>query len=175
MPSVIDLQRINSLNRIIAREGLHRGDPRDPVIPSSLLRDVSWYYGLVGRDMLAVTQRWRRGRSRYTDVAFNGLLGEPEWSAENRRAVVHEWAHIFCKHRGDMFILWQEGRDVDPLDCFLDNYQERQCEYIAAYMLVRHDALLAMHGEASGYIARQIDVPVHLIELRWWVLSKFGK
>lgn len=176
MTSVVNLQQIISLDRVISRQQLHLGDPRDPVIPSVLLKDVSWYYGLTARHMLAVTQRWKAVGRRFIDVALNVALDEPEWTAERRHAVVHEWAHIFCKHRGDMFILWQkEGSIVDDFDWFINNAQERQCEYVSAYILVRDAALKAMHGETNAYIAQQIDVPVHLVELRWWIRGRFGR
>ena len=129
----------------------------------------------MGDGVLAVTQRWQRGRKRFTDVSFSGLLSEPEWTAERRRAVVHEWSHIYCRHRGDLFILWKEGFHATPIECFANDIQERECEYISAYILVRLAALRGMRGESSEYIARQIDVPSHLVELRWWILGRFGR
>lgn len=176
MPNAIDLARLLSLKRKIAKDQLHIGDPLEPVAPLALLKDVTWYYGLTGANTLAVTQRWKTAGKSYTDVAFNGILVEPEWTAAYRHAVVHEWAHLFCKHRGDLFILWQRERDaaVHDFDCFINDYQERQCEYVAAFVLVRAEALKMLHGETNSYVARVLDVPVHLVELRWWLLSRFG-
>lgn len=134
-----------------------------------LLREVDSWYGVAPPTVLAVTQRWQRGRERFTDVGFNNKLREPEWTAHNRHAIVHEWAHIFCRHRGDFFIMWRRGAGPDPFEQFINDIQERQCEYIAAYMLVKRKALLELRDASNAEIAAIVDVPEHLVSLRWYI------
>jgi hypothetical protein len=166
---------LNRLDRQIKRKSLHGGDYLDPVYTPPLIEDLTWWYGLVGEGKLAVTQRWRKGREEFTDIGFARLLREPEMTAQHRRAIVHEWSHIFCRHRGDFFILWRDGTGPDPFGRFIDDLQERQAEYIAAYMLIKRRALMALRDTSCADIAGFLDVPPHLVQLRWHVWGKYHR
>lgn len=175
MPSAVNLGLLNRLDREIAKKKLHQGDTLDPIYVFPLIQDLDWWYGLQADKARAVTQRWKQGRERFTDIGFDLALKEPELSAEHRRAIVHEWAHVFCKHRGDFFILWEDGEGPEGFDRFVDDIQERQCDYVSAYILIKRSALIELKDRPGEEIARILDVPEHLVELRWYIWRKHGR
>lgn len=175
MPNAINLALLNRADRLIASEQLHAGDVRDPVAPTALLKHVTYWYGLVSNSVLASTSQWRCRPDRFADIAFNVLLAEPEWSPYNRHAIAHEFAHIFCRHRGDLFILWRNGYGPDPFERFIDDTQERQCEYMASYFLIQRRALLDLHNASNQEIAQIVDVPERLVPLRWYIWDRFQR
>jgi uncharacterized protein DUF955 len=177
VPHVVDVKLLNRLDRLIARHKLHAGDPCQPVYVETLLdrEPVTTYFGALSRKVQAYTTRWQRGVEKFTDITLSIKLREPSKTAIRRHAFAHEYAHVICKHQGDYFIMWEAQRGVDAMECLLHDTQEKQCEYVAAYLLVPRLSLFQLANEDAWYIARVLDVPLHLVELRWEVYRKFGR
>ena len=70
---------------------------------------------------------------------------------------------------------WKMGELPGTFDLWMDRNQERQCEYVAAYLLVPARALREMKGMEASYAARVLDVPEHLVGLRWEIWRKWGR
>lgn len=180
MPSVVDMGLLDRLDRLIRRYRLHEGDRRQPVNLERVLEGfVDGYWGLPG-EVQAVTARWKGRRSgtsgrRFTRIAFDWGLKEPEESARKRHAGAHELAHVIGRHRGDLFVMWRPEREPAGFEKHMGRVQERQCEYIAAYLLVPLGSLKEMEHEEGGYVARVLDVPEHLVRLRWEIWQRFGR
>jgi hypothetical protein len=175
MPNVVDLRLLNRLDRQIKIKSLHEGDYLEPVYAKPLIEDLNWWYGLLANNALAVTQRWGRLRDAYVDIGMARVLREPDMTAYHRWVIVHEWSHVFCAHDGDYFVMWRNGQGPDPFGRFLNNHQERQAEYIAAYMLIKRRALMMLRDSPNQEIAGILDVPTHLVQLRWYVWGRFGR
>lgn len=111
----------------------------------------------------------------FVGITYNTTLRELEASAIRRHARAHEYGHVLCDHKGDLFVRWRAQREPGGFDRWLDRVQERQCEHVAAYLLVPLKALEGMAGLQKSHIARVLDVPEHLVELRWEIWRKWGQ
>jgi Zn-dependent peptidase ImmA (M78 family) len=167
---------LDSLDELICHYGLHVGAVDLPVSVASLLEAVSSGYCAFPEKLQAVTMRWNAedDGALLTDIAYNVNLREFEASAQRRYVEAHEFAHLFCKHRGNFFVLWRR-REIEPFAAFLDDQQERQCDSVASYILVRLAALREFRSMSSHEIALMLDVPVELVELRWSIWRKYGR
>lgn len=108
-------------------------------------------------------------------ITFNQELKEAGRSSDLRYGEGHEFGHIFRKHRGQ-FIVWKDGsasydRKVDRKA----GWEEREADLAAAYGLVPLSALREMRDLDAGQIAAFLDVPRHLVELRYEIWRKYGK
>jgi hypothetical protein len=175
MPNVVDLRLLNRLDREILKKSLHSGDYLDPVYARPLIEDLNWWYGLLANDALAVTQRWQRHRREIIDIAIARILKEPDMTALHRCVIVHEWSHVFCEHDGDYFVMWREGQGPDAFGRFVSDHQERQAEYVAAYVLIKRRALMMLRDCPNQEIASFLDVPESLVQLRWWIWGRFHR
>lgn len=172
MPYVVDLPLLIRLKRKIAKLRMHQGDVWEPVDVGPLLAEVTHYYTLLPPAIRAYMVRWRSRRHSYNDMALDVRLQEIEEAANRRYAIAHEWAHLFCQHRGDYFILWEDGAGPDNFSAFLDGAQEQQCAYVAAFILVRKEVLEAMKDLSAFDAAERLLVPPQLVGKRWEIWWK---
>jgi hypothetical protein len=174
---VLNVAALNRLEELIQKHRLHVPD-LEPVNLSAAMEPFDQGYTTLPHAILALTVKWRSPQLRRQLVRVNyaRALGEPEESARRRHAQAHEFAHIFLRHRGEQFVMW-DGRasGCDELGKYVRSRQEKECEQVAAYLLVPLLALQIWHGESSQYIADRLDVPVHLVEARWAIWRKFGR
>lgn len=162
---------LNRLDKLIDWIGLHRGEP--PVQLCSLLENFAVGYSALPERVEAITVR--RAEQRYIGMRFNHELADWGATARKRHAEAHELAHVLLRHRGDFWIMYRAGGRPGPFDAFLDNIQERQCDLVAAYLLVPLAVLFECRGLSATEIAVRCDVPVLLVELRWIIWRKFGR
>lgn len=160
---------------LIAKYQLHSGDPCQPVVVDALVECYTRNYWDFQDKVEAVTLHFWDKRKRYTDIVYSAELFDLSASARKRHATVHEFAHIFLKHDGELFIMGRLLNECHGLDWYVATGQEVECERLSAYILVQLRSLLQMHGMGAEYVARQLDVPSHLVELRYEVWRKFGK
>lgn len=172
-PTTKTVKLLKSLDAVIAEHGLHSGDPRVPVCPDVLLEAAIVGYCELPEPVLAISVQWDGDAG----ITLNSDLREPAQSAQKRHATAHEFGHIFLRHRG-YYTLYRDGGECAGRDNFgryLLRYQERECEIVSAYVLVRREALRLLEGQEAAYVARVLDVPRHLVDLRWNTLGKFGQ
>lgn len=164
-------------DRLIAKYHLHDGDALVPVNMDGVIEAIhaEWCYTRMSPMVYARTSRWREGREKFTDINYSSRLSAPAMSAIKRHATAHEFAHIFCRHCGDYFIMWRRGIECRGFEKWADNKQEAQCEVLSSYFLVRMEALFEIGNEGSRYVALVLDVPAHLVEIRWAIWRRFGR
>ncbi len=159
------------LDRLAEEHGLDCGEPCEPVTLRVLIEEFFLGFSLLPEEILAISVHWR-GRA---GIRLNSDLREPTRSRDKRHAEGHEFGHIHRRHNGH-FILWQaDWSNSTELEKWLAHKVEREAELIAAYLLVRRRALDAMQECESGYIARVLDVPEHLVRLRYEILENYGR
>jgi hypothetical protein len=163
---------------MIKARGVH-DRPTEPVDPRPLLRDIPVLAQLLQPPVVAYTVAWQpiTRRRRLVAVGYTRELHEPTESARLRHALAHEFGHVFERHDGDIFYLYRDGYDYRcwGLDECVMSFQDRQCEAIAAFVLIPAEALKEYGPEGSEYLARMMDVPPHLVELRWQIWGRFHK
>jgi len=170
----LNVELLNRLDRLIARHNLHGG----AVTPVDLGRVVEAFtvgYRPFPPAVAALTMQWKSGDLEFARIAYNTSLREPSQAARKRHADAHEYAHIVCKHRGDLFVMWRAGDTPGAFAEYVDRCQEQQCERVAAYLLVPVSALRELAGMDTEYIAQVLEVPEHLVKLRWQIWRKFGR
>ena len=174
MAATLNATLLDRLDALAHSYELHCGPVDEPVNIWPALEKFTTAYLALPDPVRAMTLRWQRAGHRYVDITYNTGLREPERSAEKRYAAAHEFAHIFCRHRGDLFIMGRR-HESSSFERFVDDIQERQCEYVAAYLLVPMAALYAMRGQSTADIAVVLDVPVHLVEVRWAIWRRLSR
>jgi hypothetical protein len=186
VPSVVDGKLLDRLDRVIKRHNLHAG--RGIVEPVSLDRAMEGFwqeFRALPEGVEAVTVRLRKGGREIVQIAYHERLGRPERSAQLRWAKGHEYGHVVGRHDGDMWVLRRfdlEGEKEDTgahryrrFKEWLRGLQERECEWVAAYLLVPHSALWEMRGMEGWHVARVLDVPEHLVKKRWEIWRQWGR
>jgi hypothetical protein len=168
----MDEQLLARLDRIIKKHHLHTSYPVDL---DSVLEAYHVEFHPLPEAIDGVAIRWRKYGRQFGQITLNPQLKEPENSARLREAQTHEYTHLYCKHSGDLFILWRPGSQMERFTRYLNEYQERQCRYVSAYLLVPIQALRDMAGMEPWYIARHLDVPEELVHLRWEIYQKYGR
>lgn len=175
MPSAVDRDLLNWLDRLIIKYELPSGDPPEPVNLDGMLEAFFVGYDSMPREIEAVTARWKGPGRHFINMMYDLSLKEPSQSAQKRYAGAHEFGHILCRHKGDMFVLRRPGSRPGAFDRFLDKKQERESDYVAAYLLVPMKALEELAGQEPWYIARVLDVPEKLVGLRQEIWEKWKK
>jgi hypothetical protein len=166
---------LDRLDGLIRKYELHDSGLAAPVSIDRLLEDYDASYKALPYYVDAVTFRWRRQGEELVAFTYNERLLELSQSARKRHAQAHEFAHEFCKHRGNVFIMWGAGTECVGLEGYINNKQEHQCECIAAYLLVPMRAFRELRDCEAEQVARLLDVPARLVELRWAIWLKFGR
>lgn len=166
---------LNSLDRVLKTKALHCKKGQDawaPVSISDLLEDAIISYQPLPSPVLGISTQW----DGEAGITFNDDLKELARSADKRYGEAHEFGHIFRKHRGQ-FIVWRSGSGGIE-----GNYsgrgarwEEREADMAAAISLIPIQALREMRDMQASYIARQLDVPEHLVKLRFEIWQKHGK
>jgi hypothetical protein len=170
----VSVEILDRLDWLIEKHNLHaRG--AEPVDPSPLLEEFKTSYSDLPPDVEAALVRWRAHGHTFTLLLYHPDLREPNHTARKRYAGAHELAHDICEHRGDLYMIWRAGDRPDERDLYLDRCRELECDRVAAYLLVPMGALREMVGMDAGYIAGVLDVPTHLVPLRWELWSKWGR
>jgi hypothetical protein len=169
---------LDRLDRLIDRYALHKRGGSEPVSLVPLMEAFSAGYRSLPDEVEAVVVRWRYEGQKFVRVAYHHELREHTETARKRHAEAHEYAHIVCRHRGDMFVMWKAGEDeeeVDPFERHISRCQEGECDLVAAYLLVPLVAIWEHQGMEAGYIARVLDVPANLVELRYAIWRRHGR
>lgn len=173
---VVGMNLLVRLEGLIKRHQLHTLTSPGPICLDPVLEAYESVYASMPYFVQAVTFRWREAGERITLVSLNEGLQEPQESANRRHAQAHEFAHLWANHKGTEFIMW--GVAALPrctgLDSYIHSKQEHQCECIAAVLLVPVWMLRELEGD-SAYVAGVLDVPEHLVRLRWDVFQRFGR
>jgi hypothetical protein len=65
--------------------------------------------------------------------------------------------------------------ETDGFALYVEGVQERECELVAACLLVPLAALVEHVGCEASYIGRVLDVPGHLVELRWAICRRYER
>jgi hypothetical protein len=175
VPRVLDRGLLNRLDNLIEKYRLHGGGILHPVNMEHVLEAFTVEYRQMPPAVHAMTVRWVNYEREFVGITYNVGLKEPEQSALKRHVSAHEYGHVACSHRGDLFVMWRSQKEPGRFDHWLDRVQERQCELVAAYLLVPLKALKEMEGMERGYVARVLDVPEHLVEMRWDIWKKWGR
>jgi Zn-dependent peptidase ImmA (M78 family) len=175
VPRSLDRTILRKADLLIARHGLHLGDPCQPVDVECLVEQYTRNYWTFRDQVEAVALRFQVKERTYTDIVYNVDLFELSESARKRHATVHEFAHLFLKHEGDIFVMQRGAAECRGLEWYVMTGQEAECERLSAYILTPLRALYQLHGMGADYIARTLDVPRHLVDLRFEVWRRFGK
>lgn len=167
------------LESLIALHNIHNLSSPGAIDLTALIEGYWERYSAMPYFVQAMTVRWQSRGETQTIFMLNDWLSEPESSAQRRHARAHEFAHLFANHRGSEFIMW--GKEAGPLceglETFIHSKQEHQCESISSVLLVPMWMLkeLDKQGADSSYVAGVLDVPEHLVGLRWAVYERFGR
>jgi hypothetical protein len=175
VPRVLDRDLLDRLDKLIEKYRLHSGGILQPVSMDRVLEAFTVEYRQMPPAVYAMTVRWVNYQREFVGITYNSKLKEPEASALKRHVSAHEYGHVVCSHKGDLFVMWRSEREPGGFDHWLDRVQERQCEHVAAYLLVPLKALEELAGMEKSHIARVLDVPEHLVELRWGIWRKWGR
>jgi hypothetical protein len=173
----VEIGVLDRLDRLIRKHRLH-ARPCEPVDLRPLLEEFSAGYRDLPWGIEALMVRWLSGGHDFVRVVYHPALSEPGASARKRYADAHEYAHIICRHRGSMFVVWQSrGSTVAPLafDRDIERCHEAECDRVSAYLLVPLPALKEMADLDPGEIARTLDIPRHLVDLRWQIYGKYRR
>ena len=167
----------DALDSLIEGLCLHRGDAREPVSIAPLLEPCHTHYLPLPSPCNGFRLQVEANRSLVEVIGINADLRTFQRSAQLRVTQAHEWAHIWLRHEGRLFPMW--GGSGDPLNTgstarYERVRQDRQADSVAAYVLVRRDALREMGGHDSTYIARTLDVTERLVEVRYTLLRDAG-
>ncbi|MFL5735362.1 MAG: ImmA/IrrE family metallo-endopeptidase [Chloroflexia bacterium] len=170
----VSAEVLDRLDRLIEKHRLHASGA-EPVDLSPLLDAFKIRYLDLPPDVEAALVRWRAHGKTFTRLLYQPDLREPAQSARKRYAGAHELAHAICDHRGDLYVMWRAGEPPGDFDSHLDRCRERECDRVAAYLLVPMPALRELANMDVEYIAAVLDVPAHLIPLRWEVWQRSAR
>lgn len=160
---------------MIAKYKLHLGDCWEPIYILALFEVFAFGYQQLGRRLEAQTLRWRDHHRHYIGFLVHSELKRVSKSARRRYVLAHELAHALCKHEGAYFYLWKaDGKHTSGCQ-HDDSPEERQCDLVAAYLLIRLDALLQLAEEGDEFTARVLDIPEFLVPLRWEIYKQLGR
>jgi Zn-dependent peptidase ImmA (M78 family) len=145
-------------------------------MPLTLLDAARLSQDVLPRGVDSFLMRWRWAGREFVVMMLDERLREIEQSARRRYVVAHELAHLICGHQGSEWVLRRVRGEQWAVQLgfgeWLDGKQERESDVVAAYLLVPMRALREMEGMESGYMARMLDVPERVVELRWEIWSK---
>lgn len=175
MPYDAENALLKRLTKLITRYDLHSGDPIEPVNPFDLVENYQVDYQSLPEHVLGISVQVMEGRRAHAAITLNAELQADTESRYRRYACTHEFAHIFCRDQGDLFVMWRGGVEGKGFDRYVKTLQEAQCDRVSAFILVRMEALRNLAFEETNYIARLIDVPPQLVELRWGIWRKYGR
>jgi hypothetical protein len=170
----VGVEVLDRLDRLIKKHKLH-GRGAEPVDLSPLLEEFKTTYSDLPPDVEAALVRWRAHGHTFTRLLYHPDLRDPGHTARRRYAGAHELAHAICEHRGDLYMIWRAGDHPNDADLYIDRCQEQECDRVAAYLLIPMEALREMAGMDANYIAGVLDVPAHLVPLRWELWRKWGR
>lgn len=175
----IGLGVLDRLDVLIEKHGLHAGGGGEPVDVGPLVGTYFAGYRELPDEVEALVVRWKEEGHGFVRIAYHVGLREETATARKRHAEAHEYAHVICRHRGTEFLMRRgvppEMRAAEPFEAHLDRCREGECDMVAAYLLVPREALWEHRGMETSYIARVLDVPVRLMELRWVIWRKWGR
>ncbi len=169
----LSLKDLNRLRRQITEAGVH-DRPLEPVNPRLLLRDIPIIRTFLPEEINAFYESWYHRWRQLHAIGYRYSLDEHTESASLRHALAHEFGHFFFMHEGDIIYLYREGyrwRDW-ALGETVMSFQDRQSEAVASYVLIPPEALMEHGKEGPWYLARSMDVPQHLVEIRWQIWGR---
>ncbi len=140
---------LNSLDQLIATHHLHDG--RWPVSVAPLLENYSISYQAMPDCMEAIAVRQRR--LGYIGMLSHSELKEVRKGSWKRHAQAHEIDHILLKGR-PLWVIDEGFRHPGAFEAVMDGIQERQCDMVAAYLLVPRKAPREMR-----WISSQLSSP----------------
>lgn len=175
MSRAVDLKLLNQLDVVIAEHELHASDPLTPVSLARALEAYTTGFRHLPPKVQALTLRWECGGEEIVDISYDVALREPAASASKRHADGHEFAHVACDHVGSDFVMYRRGRGRSSFERHIEKCEERQCDYVAAYLLVPLGALRILRDHGEEYIAALLDVPPKLVKLRHEIWQKFAR
>jgi hypothetical protein len=177
----IDERVLDRCDEVVRRARLHGGGIVEPVSAEALLEVFGerYLYEALPRGVEGALLRWP-GRPPYVVMLLEERLRELEQSARRRYVIAHEMAHLLLGHAGSEVVLKRMRRSggwalQGTFAEWTEGVQERECDFVAAYLLVSSDALHEMEGLEAGYMARILDVPEELVRLRWEIWSKWQR
>lgn len=173
MPSAMETL-LDKLDALIEERKLHGGDVRTPVCFTGLLDfAVVWHVDMPD-PIFGISQFYEEEAG----VTVNTLLEEPERIADLRLVHGHECGHYIAGHKG-IFAVWTtEGKEAVLLNRGHGGWQEREADVAAAYLFVSRGAVKEMlEGESqeTSYVARILEVPEYLVELRCKIRDRYGR
>ena len=127
---------------LITRYQLHAGDPCQPVAVDALVERYTRNYWDFQDQIEALTVHFWDKRKRYTDIVYNSELFDLTESARKRHATVHEFAHIFLRHDGELFVMGRERSDCQGLEWYVATGQEAECERLWSRPDLLHPAVV---------------------------------
>jgi hypothetical protein len=166
---------VDEIRSKVEEKHLH-SSPVEPVPIDLALEDFWCGFDRLPRGVQAMTYWWRRrsDEAEFVRITLDQSLVRPSASALRRYASAHEWGHILCGHPGYFWAMWKEGaRELSYLPP-RDPRLERECDWVSAYALVPVESFVALHGEPRVEIARRLDVPPRLVDLRWDLFRRGG-
>jgi hypothetical protein len=166
---------LKGLDKLLKTKGLHCKNGQDawaPVCIGRLLEEAIISYQPLPSPVLGVSTQWNGDAG----ITFNDELREPHRSADKRYGEAHEFGHIFRRHRGQ-FIVWRSGSSgtEGKYNGRGARWEEREADMAAALSLIPLQALREMRDMQSADIARHLDVPEHLVKLRFEIWKKHHK
>lgn len=174
---VLNLALLIRIEKLVKVHDLHDLPSPGPVDISPAIEEYQQAYRDMPYYVQAMTVRWRESAETVTIFNLNGWLEALEASADLRHARAHEFAHVLLGHKGTQFIMWSAEVQArcEGLESYMSSKQEHQCECISSLLLVPVWMLQALDSDDRGYIAATLDVPEHLVTLRWEIYQKLGR
>ena len=172
---------LDRCDRLIKRYRLHGGKMVGPVSVDRLLEAYggAYGYGEMPDGVEGFLMRWDGKGGQFVVMMLHDRLHEIEESAQRRYVIAHEMAHKIMGHIGvDLELRKTKGGGWALQTAFgdwIEGRQERECDYVAAYLLVPLGAIKEMAGMEAGYVARMLDVPEELVGMRWEIRKERGR
>jgi len=172
---------LDRCDRLIRRYRLHGNKMVGPVGVQGLLEAYggAYRYGELPEGVQGFLMRWDNKGTKFVLMLLDERLQEIEEAAQRRYVIAHEMAHKLLGHAGvDLELMRTRGGGWALQTAFgewVEGVQERECDYVAAYLLVPLRALREMEGMEDWYVASALDVPVEMVRLRWEIWTRWDR
>lgn len=163
-PPTLRMVLLDRLDDLIARYHLHDGDPLVPVRLDPVLDEIN----------AEIAQWWLPDPvhgiggflDKYGSITLNWSLYQPGNSGHLRRALGHEFGHIFLEHEGWFSLYEAEWQGAGRFGSNYKTNAERDADIVSSYLTIQLRALEMLKGKEPGYIGCLLDVPPPLVEVR---------
>ncbi len=175
MGRVVSADLLDRLDGIIERYRLHEGPLLEPVNLEPALEELHQEYVEMPNGVEGAATQWDSRGEQLIGLLYDQSLLKRVKTAQRRFIKAHEFGHVVGDHQQNYITLRTRGKTPGPYDKWREKENNRECDFIAAYLLVKRGVLKEMRGLERGYIAALIDVPEKLVEMRWDIWKKLDR